>query len=83
MSEIKNPLKLASSPLTERVYAFRSWKRDGNAIVATGHREDITDEFRREMNNQLRQWVDAGYVEVTKKGAPILNEFFGLRESDQ
>lgn len=74
---MSKPLKFGKG-LTGKVYAFRAWKHEGNRVVATGKREDITDEFRRELNNQLREWVDEGVLEVTDTGASILNDFFGL-----
>ena len=76
------PIKLGYSLLSEKVYAFRSWREDGDCVVATGRRDDITDEFRREMNNQLRRWIADGVLQTTAKGAPILNQFFGLGDND-
>lgn len=76
------PLKLAASPLTGNVYAFRQFKIDGAAIIATGHREDITTEFKREMNNIVRKWVDEKHLEVTVAGASVLNKFFALPTPD-
>lgn len=75
----KRPLKFGVG-LTGKMYATRAYRQEGNCIVVTGNKEDITDEFKREMNLRLRAWVDAGYIEVKPSGAQPINEYFGLTE---
>ena len=40
---MKKPLMFGVSALSERVYAFRTYKTAGTALVVTGTKEDVTD----------------------------------------
>lgn len=44
MTAPKNPLQLARSPLTGRVYAFRQAHRVSASTVRAGDKEDVTEQ---------------------------------------
>ena len=37
-------MKIRSSVMTGRWYAFKSYRQEGNAIIVTGKKYDVTDE---------------------------------------
>ena len=40
----ESEMKICSSVMSGRWYAFKSYRREGNAIIATGKKYDVTDE---------------------------------------
>ena len=55
MSAPRKPLHIFRSPLTDRYYATRSYKMEGNGIVTvSGNPDDVTDEIEAIVKARIR-----------------------------
>ena len=53
---MKKSLHIFYSGITDRYYATRSYRLDGNGIVTiTGQKDDVTDEIEAIIRERLRQ----------------------------